>query len=177
MTTLDKLRDDLRHQLSIPDELDWDYFLHTANRAKVQADEEFITVFQGTNTNLALGIVEEGSSTTDEFNHTTGTTYYCTVVRTYSTNVYTMYVRTGSHVGTLVDTLVVTAAAAYDFRYCYGAQSLDVGTGTIDGFIQNLNLNEASDAFVKIITVAYATVEKINTVSKSTIAKIFNVST
>ncbi len=40
MTTLDKLRDDLRHQLSIPDELDWDYFLHTANRAKVQADEE-----------------------------------------------------------------------------------------------------------------------------------------
>ena len=39
-TELDLLRADLVHQLSIPDELDWDYFLETAQRAKDQADKE-----------------------------------------------------------------------------------------------------------------------------------------
>jgi hypothetical protein len=37
---LDLLRKDLVHQLSIPDELDWDYFLETAQRAKAAADNE-----------------------------------------------------------------------------------------------------------------------------------------
>lgn len=39
-TPLDLLRADLLHQLSIPDELDWDYFLETAQRAKAAADNE-----------------------------------------------------------------------------------------------------------------------------------------
>ena len=39
-TELDLLRIDLEHQLGIPDELDWDYFLETAKRAKVAADAE-----------------------------------------------------------------------------------------------------------------------------------------
>lgn len=36
--TLDELRSDLIHQLKIPDELDWSYFLNTASRALVLAD-------------------------------------------------------------------------------------------------------------------------------------------
>ena len=40
MTELDKLRSDLKHQLGTIDELDWDYFLETAIRAKKQADIE-----------------------------------------------------------------------------------------------------------------------------------------
>ncbi len=39
-TELDDLRADLFHQLGIPDELDWDYFLETAQRAKAAADKE-----------------------------------------------------------------------------------------------------------------------------------------
>jgi len=39
-TELDLLRADLQHQLNIPDELDWDYFLETALRAKAAADKE-----------------------------------------------------------------------------------------------------------------------------------------
>lgn len=36
--SLEALRADLTHQLSIPDELDWSYLLSTAARALVQAD-------------------------------------------------------------------------------------------------------------------------------------------
>lgn len=39
-TELDRIRADLTHQLKISDELDWDYFLETARRAKVAADKE-----------------------------------------------------------------------------------------------------------------------------------------
>lgn len=38
--TLDDLRADLKHQLSIPDELDWSYLLSTAARALVAAEKE-----------------------------------------------------------------------------------------------------------------------------------------
>lgn len=37
---LDDYRDDLVFQLKTPDDLDWDYFLETAWKAKVQADRE-----------------------------------------------------------------------------------------------------------------------------------------
>lgn len=39
-TELDLIRQDLMHQLKIPDDLDWDYFLETAIRAKEAADVE-----------------------------------------------------------------------------------------------------------------------------------------
>jgi hypothetical protein len=39
-TELDLIRKDLVHQLNIPDELDWDYFLETAIKAKRAADDE-----------------------------------------------------------------------------------------------------------------------------------------
>jgi hypothetical protein len=40
MTELDKLRIDLLFQLKTPDEIDWDYFLETSQRAKKAADSE-----------------------------------------------------------------------------------------------------------------------------------------
>ena len=39
-TELDALRSDLQFQLQTPDELDWDYFLETAVKAKYAADKE-----------------------------------------------------------------------------------------------------------------------------------------
>jgi len=50
-TELDDLRSDLVHQLGIPDELDWDYFLETAQRAKVAADQE--------NRNMNIDFIDE----------------------------------------------------------------------------------------------------------------------
>lgn len=41
-SSLEELRSDLSHQLSIPDDLDWDYFLITALRAKRRADVDNI---------------------------------------------------------------------------------------------------------------------------------------
>lgn len=38
--SLDNLRSDLKYQLGMPHELDWDYFLETAIRAKIAADKE-----------------------------------------------------------------------------------------------------------------------------------------
>lgn len=38
--TLDELRADLVHQLGIPDELDWDYFVETAMLARKAANKE-----------------------------------------------------------------------------------------------------------------------------------------
>ncbi len=110
------------------------------------------------------------------------TRYFITLIRdddggTSNAGLYTAYIRTGSHEGTLVDTLVFESANQYDWRYVFSPAGYGTGAGPVDGSIRDLNLNESADAFVKIITVAYATVEKINTVSKSTIAKIFNVST
>jgi len=40
MSLLDELRKDLQYQLSTLDELDWNYFVETALRAKDQADIE-----------------------------------------------------------------------------------------------------------------------------------------
>lgn len=37
---LDAIRKDLVHQLSIPDDLDWGYFIETTIRAKIRADCE-----------------------------------------------------------------------------------------------------------------------------------------
>ncbi len=37
--SLTELRADLKHQLAIPDELDWSYFLETAARTLVEADK------------------------------------------------------------------------------------------------------------------------------------------
>jgi len=38
--SLDDIRADVKGQLEIPDDLDWDYFVETAVRAKHQADKE-----------------------------------------------------------------------------------------------------------------------------------------
>ncbi|MGI2916303.1 hypothetical protein [Vibrio parahaemolyticus] len=37
---LDNIRSDVKHQVSIPDEIDWDHLLDTAARGKVRADFE-----------------------------------------------------------------------------------------------------------------------------------------
>lgn len=44
--TLDKLRSDLVFQLKTPEDLDWDYFLETALKAKLTADNTNINMVE-----------------------------------------------------------------------------------------------------------------------------------
>ena len=54
--------------------------------------------------------------------------------------------RTGSHTGTLKDTLTIDMTEAVDFRYIYGYSNLQTGTGgdSVYGYTQNLDLQEAA---------------------------------
>lgn len=57
-----------------------------------------------------------------------------------SAGLYTLYIRTESHTGPLVDTLALSFSTAIDFRYVLVAQMQDSNTGSITGYIQNLDL-------------------------------------
>jgi hypothetical protein len=44
--SVDDIRKDLIFQLETPEDLDWDYFLETAMRAKTQADMEMVNMVE-----------------------------------------------------------------------------------------------------------------------------------
>ena len=72
-----------------------------------------------------------------------GVIYYLTIIRNDTTNVITVYIRTGSHEGSLFDTITITVSDK-EWRYIYAYQSYGPpGTGaTFTGVSQNFNLNE-----------------------------------
>ncbi len=116
--------------------------------------------FKNGNEALYIYLQENGSISSDNtIALAQAVTYFITVVRNDSggannTGLYTVYIRTGSHTGTLVDTLTVTSAAGEqnDFRYMYSYQRIQAsGSDTSDGFIQNLNLNEAVAVFGAVL--------------------------
>lgn len=100
-------------------------------------------------------VVEDGNLTQD-FTGTIAyqTLYFLTLDRdddggANSTGRYTCYVRTGSHEGDLVDTLVVDSAVGEqnDYRYLYAvAESADYTNAEGFGYVQNLDLQEAAPA-------------------------------
>ncbi len=79
------------------------------------------------------------------------TDYYITIVNNYAAKTMVLYIRTGSHEGTLVDTLTIAVTTQTDFRYIYGVIGLDSGTGTADGYLKDLNLNEATEATFAVL--------------------------
>lgn len=89
------------------------------------------------------------------------TTYYVNVTRdddggADSTGQLVFYIRTGSHVGVLQDTLTVDASAGEqnDYQYGYVCATYDDSgnANTTDGFTQNLDLNEtAATTFFPLI--------------------------
>lgn len=124
---------------------------------------------------LNLRIVYQGSSDIDG---TAGilspdTTYYITFVRdadggANGTGRHTVYIRSDSHTGTLLDTLVQDSRAGQsaDYRYCLcPCGSGDGNSADFDGFVQNLNLNLASSYLIS----------KINGISIDTVAEIFGI--
>jgi len=88
----------------------------------------------------------------------TSTSYYAQQVRdrdggVNSTGRYTVYIRTGSHLGVLKDTLQIDCAAGEqdDYQYLYAVSGQDSSAGTNvtqDGFIQNLDLQEVASVAI-----------------------------
>ena len=69
--------------------------------------------------------------------------HYLTIDRSSST--ITVYIRTGSHSGTLFDAISTSVSAATSYRYLYAASSWNVGNSrNITGDIRNLDLQEAT---------------------------------
>ncbi len=100
-----------------------------------------------------LQIVENGTpNSNNSVNLTKGTRYYVTITRdddggVNNTGRVIAFIRTGSHGGALFDTLLVDCGVGEqnDFEYVYGLMSFDDGVGgiTMDGYTENLDLNEA----------------------------------
>lgn len=115
-------------------------------------DAHMFNIYDDTE-NLDLYILENGATVYDRWaapGPLASTTYFIEIVRdddggANNTGRLTAYIRTGSHTGTLQDTLVVDCSAGEqnDFRYLYAVQTRDTANpGGVDGFTQNLDIGE-----------------------------------
>lgn len=102
----------------------------------------------GGNPNIQLCEEHGGSQYTDTFTTASADlVYYCTFKRDESVGTYGaayLYIRTGSHEGTLQDTLVLTLHEKVDFQYGLAGLTFGAGPDTdqFTGYIQNLDLQE-----------------------------------
>jgi len=123
--------------------------------AVANTEGDYVDVL-GSNDALCLTWIESGGSyliriydTADNSNDSwsgaaLSTDYYVTIERSDTT--LTAYIRTGSHSGTLQDTISTSVNGATTYRYGYALQGFDSGTnGTSNwsGTISNLDLQEA----------------------------------
>jgi len=123
--------------------------------ALISASEDLQNIFYYDNTNLYLRVVEGGASaSTDIFAaFVEGTPYFVTVSRdddggANNTGQLVAVIRTGSHTGTIQDTLTVDCSAGEqnDFRYLYACATYDTGHNNrdCDGYTQDMDLNEGA---------------------------------
>jgi len=113
----------------------------------IDSSDDFIVVGVTSLNNLQIDIFEGGSLIVSDFTPMeSGTFYFLTIIRDGDGGVagkgrYTVEVRTGSHFGTLVDTLIVDATQQIEYDYIYGIQSIgDSGIGTIQSVTKELSL-------------------------------------
>jgi hypothetical protein len=93
-------------------------------------------------THQAMACWDRGNAQYDLNVGLDGSAKYVEIVRSSTT--FTLYIRTGSHTGTLVDTLTMTCQTT-TWRYLQNAFSrYATGTDTISGWTQNLDLQEAA---------------------------------
>ena len=119
----------------------------------IDLSEDAVYISASDNTELTvLTVQENGSRSNDIFDGNADTLYFNTLDRdddggANNTGQYNLYIRTESHTGTLRDTLTRDCAAGEqnDFRYLYVCSTKDDGTETttIQGYTQNLDLQEA----------------------------------
>jgi len=109
--------------------------------------------YQFGGSSIGITIIENGVNGGSDYwgSPSQSTLYFVTINRdddsgANSTGRLTVYIRTGSHTGTLKDTLTVDCKAGEqnDFRYVYPCSSYGYGSQTCDGYTQNLDLQEAA---------------------------------
>ncbi len=125
--------------------------------ALIVDDEDFVFIDWTYSDDFRLRLYENGNQVDYETSlksMVTGELYFLTLIRadtggSNSTGLYTLYIRTDSHSGTLVDIISVECSEGEqkDFRYLYAPGATSSGSGNTTGYIQNLNLNEAVAAF------------------------------
>jgi hypothetical protein len=131
---------------------------------------------------FALRVGEDGAVTDDlSAPVSANTNYYLTIIRdddggANGTGQLTVFIRTGSHTGTLIDTLTVDCKAGEqnDFRFIYGFSSHNNGaTSALSGYVQNLNINEAAAYLIsKINGIPIENIARISGIDIENIAKI-----
>jgi len=114
-------------------------------------DKNLVSIYFSGTVLLYVNLIDTGVQNSDSAAIAEDTLYYITVIRdddggTNNTGRYTVYIRTGSHAGVLVDTLSVDALAGgqYDYRYVFAFSALESGSvpeREIDVISQNFNLN------------------------------------
>jgi hypothetical protein len=127
--------------------------LRNINVAAGDKDNQAIYLINASVKRFNLRVGENGTASDDPSTPLSANTlYFLTIIRdddggVNGTGQLICYIRTGSHTGTLVDTLTVDCSAGEqnDFRYLYGFSSHNNGTtSAISGFAQNLDLGLAS---------------------------------
>ncbi len=139
------------------------------DRFDVQGGSEDAVWFQEDDDteNLGLFVCEDGTPSSDKWltpGPQPATTYFITI--TYdrdggvnNTGQYVAYIRTGSHAGVLKDTLTKDCSVGEqnDFRYLYAVASRDDENNnrTVDGFTENMDLNEVVGLSIPIADYHY----------------------
>jgi hypothetical protein len=91
--------------------------------------------------------------------------YFITITRTSGD--YAVYIRTGSHTGDLIDTLIISPASTGTWRYIFAVNHGEGGSSNrrINATFENLDLQEAPDYNITYI----------NGIDITTISKIFGI--
>lgn len=129
-----------------------------------------------------LVIIENGVATADtSIEVSLSTLYFVEIVRdddggANNTGRLTAYIRTGSHTGVLIDTLVVDSSVGEqnDFRYIYALASYDTSSNYstwATGYTQNLDIGEAPPGWTGTIC-GVTNPAKINGIAVANIAKV-----
>lgn len=135
----------------------------------VAASGDLVAVYAyhngGSNYSIRILMSSNGAITQDNsIEISASTLYYITVNRDYdggvnNTGRYTVSIRTGSHAGTLVDTLILDSPVGEQnsYRYLFAGCAPGLSTQTskeLDMYVQNLNLNlqAAVDPYENFLT-------------------------
>lgn len=131
----------------------------------ITISEDFVVFQQFTNSYFMFQNYINGNMNAQDYwdSASESTTYYITLNYdrdggANGTGQYIAEIRTGSHLGTLQDTLTVDCPVGgqHDYEYIFGLIGNDVGTGGdanyADGFTQNLDLQEEETPSVGLLS-------------------------
>lgn len=118
-------------------------FTNTVDDANAFASTDLSVVTHKTNsTTHKIRLIRGNDVAYDEYTCSTGTTYYCTLVRAAGNDTATLYIYSDSDRTSLLDTLVVTGFSTTKWRYNMAGVSYNSGNAyAASGWIDNVYIN------------------------------------